>query len=222
MISNRFICAKRKALLHRTRTRTAFCGVTFVAAAVMFALQGCTVQHSKTGDAEHVQLHTPVGGLEVRTDAAHAPDVGLPVYPGAVETGKRGSDSGSADIHMNFGHWHLNVKAAEYRSSDPENKIIAFYKDAMRQYGDVLTCKDKTAIGNPARTRQGLTCAQDHEVDVDVKLHSKTVLAPTLDGNIKLLAGSPEDQHIVEFRPDSAETRFSLVMVQLPHKSSTD
>ena len=203
-----------------------FAGGWLFACTLLLAVSGCSVQDHKNGQAENVQLHTPLGALDVRTNAVHGPDVGLPVYPGAVETGKHGNDSGSADIHMSFGNWHLNVKAIEYHSSDPEDKIVAFYKKSMGQYGDVLTCQDKTAIGEPAKTRQGLTCNNDHEYDVDMKLDSSknkvNVNTSHITGNIKLLAGSPENQHIVEFNPTSDGTKFSMVVVQLPHKSQTD
>src|SRR5665213_2735166 len=142
----------------------------FFAGFLVIVTSGCSVEDHKNGQAENVHLRTPIGALDVRTNAVHGPDVGLPVYPGAVETGKHGKDSGSADIHMSFGDWHLNVKAIEYHSADQEDKIAAFYKKAMGQYGDVLTCKDKTAIGEPSKTRQGLTCNNDHEYDVDMKL----------------------------------------------------
>lgn len=195
-------------------------------ASLAFLICGCTVQDRKNGQAESVHLQTPLGGLDVRTNAVHGPDVGLPVYPGATETGRHGDDSGSADIHVNFGNWHLNVKAIEYRSDDPEDKIVAFYKKAMASYGDVLTCKDKAAIGEPTKTNQGLTCASDHEYDLNVKVDRSskpaTVQTPHVTGNIKLLAGSTENQHIVEFSPDSNGTKFSIVVVQLPHKNETD
>jgi len=197
-------------------------------AASTFALLigGCSVQDQKNGQAEIIHLHTPLGGLDVRTNTLHGPDVGLPIYPGATETGKHGNDSGSADIRMNFGNWHLNVKAIEYQSIDPEDKVVAFYKNAMGRYGDVLTCKDKAAIGEPSKTSQGLTCENDHEYDVNLKVDSSrkpaTAQASQVSGEIKLLAGSPENQRMVEFSPDSGGTKFSIVVVQLPHKDQSD
>ncbi len=197
-----------------------------LAGVLLLAIAGCSVHEHQNGQTESVQLHTPLGALDVRTNAVHGPEVGMPVYPGAVETGQHGHDSGSADIHMSFGNWHLNVKTIEYRSNDPEDKIVAFYQKAMGQYGDVLTCKGKTAIGTPTKTRQGLTCAQDHEYDVNMNLDTSgnniNIKTPHLSGDIKLLAGSPENQHIVEFNPSSDGTKFSLLVVQLPHKSQTD
>lgn len=200
--------------------------VGFLIAAICLLPSGCSVQEHKNGDAENVRLHTPIGGMDVRTDSAAAIDTGLPVYPGSKESGKNGSDSGSADIHMSFGKWQLHVKAVEYRSPDPEDKLVAFYKNAMSSYGDVLTCKGKSAIGSPTATRQGLTCANGHDYHVSMDAHSTgkhvDLSTPRISGDIELLAGSPENQHIVEFTPISGGTRFSVVMVQLPHKNRTD
>lgn len=215
----------------RLPKKAAHCGrplsiVALLVASICLLPSGCSVQEHKNGDAENVRLHTPIGGLEVRTDSATAVDTGLPVYPGAKVSGKDGSDSGSADIHMSFGKWQLHVKAVEYRSADPEDKLIAFYKKAMLSYGDVLTCKGKAAIGSPTSTSQGLTCANGHDyhVSMDARSTGKHVNLPSaqISGDIELLAGSPENQHIVEFTPISGGTRFSIVMVQLPHKSQTD
>jgi hypothetical protein len=193
---------------------------------LLFAISGCSVNEHKNGDAENVHLHTPLGGLDVRTNSAAGVDVGLPVYPGAVETGDQGKDSGSADIHMSFGKWQLHVKAVEYQSNDPEFKVVAFYKKAMASYGDVLTCKDKAPVGQPVATHQGLTCANDHEYDVSMDTDSSkkhvNIATPNISGDIKLLAGSPQNQHIIEFTPTSTGTKFSVVAVQLPHKGQTD
>jgi hypothetical protein len=193
---------------------------------LLFVLSGCSVNEHKNGDAENVHLHTPLGGLDVRTNSAAAVDVGVPVYPGAVATSAKGKDNGAADIHMSFGKWQLNVKAVEYQSKDPEFKLVAFYKNAMATYGNVLTCKDKKPVGQPVATRQGLTCANDHEYDVsmDAETSNKHINlgTPKISGDIKLLAGSRDNQHIIEFTPISDGTKFSIVSVQLPHKSQTD
>jgi hypothetical protein len=193
---------------------------------LLFALSGCSVNEHKNGDAENVHLHTPIGGLDVRTNSAAGVDVGVPIYPGAVATGDQGKNSGAADIHMSFGKWQLHVKAAEYQSKDPEFKVVAFYKKAMSSYGDVLTCKDKKPMGQPVATRQGLTCANDHEYDVSMDAQSSSnhvnFGTPKISGDIKLLAGSRENQHIIEFTPTSDGTKFSIVAVQLPHKGQTD
>jgi hypothetical protein len=213
----------RQTVLPPVQKNSRMCGIQagLLCALVLLSVQGCSVQHSSNGETDHVRLQTPIGGLEVRTDAGQPPDAGLPVYPGAVAVGRQNNDAGSADIHMHFGKWRLNVKAAEYQTPDSEEKVMAFYRNAMKEYGDVVTCKDKSPVGQPVSTRDGLTCAEDHEVDLRVDEHSASVgTAP--EGIIKLLAGSPRDQHIVELRPQNGMTRFSLVMVQLPEKATTN
>lgn len=214
----------------RSQRKPAWSGHFSIAAlavgVLLFAVSGCSVNEHKNGNAENVHLHTPIGGLDVRTNSAAAVDVGVPVYPGAVATGNQGKDSGAADIHMSFGKWQLHVRAAEYQSKDPEFKLVAFYKKAMASYGDVLTCKDKKPMGQPVATSQGLTCANDHEYDVRMDAGSSKNLAnigtPKISGDIKLLAGSADNQHIIEFTPISDGTKFSIVAVQLPHKGQTD
>lgn len=211
----------------RNRASARFLSTTaLLLGTVLLAASGCSVQDRKNGEVENVRVHTPIGGLDVRTNNATAIDVGLPVYPGAVESGKHGDDSGSADIRMSFGKWQLHVKAVEYLSKDPEEKLIAFYKKAMGSYGDVLTCKDKAAIGKPTATSQGLTCANDHEYDVTMDANSSKKhpnnSSSAMSGDIKLLAGSRENQHIIEFTPTANGTKFSIVVVQLPHKDRTD
>lgn len=190
------------------------------------ATSGCSVNDHKNGQSENVRLHTPVGAFDVRTNSVRVADVGLPPYPGAVEVAQKGNDSGSADIDMSFGKWRLHVKAIGFHSNDPEDKVLAFYKGAMAKYGDVLTCKDKAAVGQPAKTRGGLTCSNDHEYQVDLKLETShkgvTVQSGQISGDMKLLAGSPDNQHIVEINPVADGTKFSLVLVQLPHKDQTD
>ena len=149
-----------------------------------------------------------------------------PSIPAPSRPANHGNDSGAADIHMSFGKWQLHVKAAEYQSKDQEFKVVAFYKNAMASYGDVLTCKDKKPLGQPVATSKGLTCANDHEYDVSMDAGSSknhvTAATPKITGDIKLLAGSPENQHIVEFTPTSDGTKFSIVAVELPHKGQTN
>ena len=56
-------------------------------------------------------------------------------------------DSNSADINMNFGSFHLGVKAAAFQTSDSTDKVLAFYrKDLASRYGDVIECKDNVAV----------------------------------------------------------------------------
>jgi len=187
-------------------------GFTFAAFATTFCiagglLAGCSiaVDKAKNGEDKNVKIDTPLGGLHVSSDGTTAADVGLPVYPGAQLSQKKDGDK-SADIHFGFGDWQFRLKVVKYESSDPPDKILAFYKKALGRYGDVIECSGKTPVGTPTITREGLTCddsGSSHKVD--------------LDSPQSLKAGSKRHQHIMGIeKSDGAETVFSLVELDLP------
>ena len=105
-------------------------------------LLACSVSVKDHGDdgAKKVDISTPVGGIHV-DENADARDTGLPVYPGARPKPK--SDDGdkkSANVNLSAFGYGLKVVALEYESDDPPDKIIAYYQDQLKKYGDVLQC----------------------------------------------------------------------------------
>ncbi len=169
---------------------------------------GCRVNVDKdsSGKEKRVQVDTPFGGIHVNTDQTTAADLGLPVYPGAQMVKGTNDDNKSADVHMGFGEWQLRVRVVSYSSADPQEKVIAFYKQALARYGPVITCQNNAPVGTPTQTPEGLTCADD-------KKHSNV----DIGGGVQLKAGSKHKQNIVGFeKPQDGQTRFSLVSIQLP------
>ena len=79
------------------------------------------------------------GGLDVHADA-DAADVGLPAYPGAVKKAEKGGDPSG----FKFGIWGdsfgIKIAVVSYRSTDSVDKVAAFYREALAQYGPVLDC----------------------------------------------------------------------------------
>jgi len=175
----------------------------------LVCLAGCRIQvdKSKDGKDKNVKIDTPLGGLHVRADETSAADVGLPPYPGARIAPDKDGDK-SADVHLGFGEWQLRVKVVTYETSDPQDKVIAFYQKALGRYGDVIRCQGGQPVGTPAVTREGLTCSDDKgssHVHVDD------------DSSISLRAGSRHHQHIFGIEKSvGTGTRFSLVELQLP------
>jgi hypothetical protein len=171
------------------------------------------VDKDANGDEKNVQVDTPFGGIHVNTDQTSAADLGLPLYPGALTIA--GDDKHkSADVHLGFGEWELRVRAVSYATPDSQDKVEAFYKKALARYGDVITCQEHNAIGLPASTSQGLTCADEGNhgaVQVD-----NSDLRVSGHG-VELKAGSHRHQHIVGFDdPKDGQTRFALVALDLP------
>jgi hypothetical protein len=186
-------------------------------------LAGCRVQVDKgaNGEDKQVRVDTPFGGIHVNTDQTTAADLGLPVYPGAQLAQGKDKDK-SADVHMGFGEWELRVKVVSYTTADSQDKVIAFYKNALDRYGDVIECQDDAAVGAPTATREGLTCS-DHGQDVQVNDHGQNFGYHSGHGGFELKAGSKRHQHIVGIESSApAQTRFALVAVDLPSQLTGD
>lgn len=126
-------------------------------------VSGCHVQvdKGKNGEDKNVRIETPLGGMQVRSGQTTAADLGLPVYPGAQLTPDSEGDK-SADVRMGFGQWQMRVDVVTYTTPDAQNKVTAFYKNALGRFGDVLSCQGDHPVGTPTITSEGLTCNESH------------------------------------------------------------
>lgn len=190
---------------------TQMAAATAMVATVLVA--GCRVESSKQGGNDNVRIATPFGGMQVKTnDASVLQGMGLPAYPGATLL-KKDNDHGAADVNMNFGSFHLRVKAASYQTPDSPDKVEAFYRKALAAYGDVIKCSNDKPVGEPTQTAEGLTCDNDHKhVQIDDDMSRK----------MELKAGSKQHQHIVAIDADGSGTRLGLVALDLPGHLSSD
>lgn len=175
-------------------------------------LTGCRVNSEEHGDKKNVSVATPFGSMHVNTDEkADTSAIGLAVYPGAVpykdDSDGKHKESGSADINLSFGDFHLGVKATSLITPDSQDKVVAFYKKDLSRYGDVITCRGDETVGQPARTAQGLTCAEDKDNHVSTGDH---------EGGLELRAGSKQHQHIVGVEDRDGKTKIGLVALDLP------
>jgi hypothetical protein len=193
--------------------------------AVVGMLAGCRVNVDKdaNGQEKRVQVDTPFGGVHVNTDQTTAADLGLPVYPGATAF-VNNDEHKSADVHLGFGEWQLRVRAVSYATTDDGDKVLAFYKKALGRYGDVLTCKNKQAVGTPTVTAEGLTCQEDGGKNVHVNTDddndgdSKKGMHYNISEQLQLKAGSKRHQHIVSVKDEKEDgkTVFEMVALDLP------
>lgn len=189
-----------------------------VMGAALLGVAGCHVDEHKNGDNKDVKIATPFGGMQVKTnDSVATSEIGLPVYPGAVPAKKDtgNDDNSSADVNMSFGSFQMRVKAASFRTSDAPEKVEAFYRDGLRRYGDVITCRDSKPEGTAAKTGEGLSCdsKQGNHIVIDANAHN---------GKLELKAGSKQHQHIVSLEPNDGGTKFGLIALDLPGKIFSD
>jgi hypothetical protein len=178
----------------------------------MLGAAGCHVHvdKGKNGEDKNVRIETPMGGMQVRSGQTTAADLGLPVYPGAQLTPDSEGDK-SADVRMGFGPWQMRVDVVTYTTPDAQNKVIAFYKNALGRFGDVLSCQGDKAVGTPTVTSEGLTC---NESNSHVQVNGVNVEDKN---DFTLRAGSKHHQHIFALKSAGQGTRFTLIDLQLPN-----
>jgi len=143
-------------------------------------------------------------GMGFIIGGASPADVGLPTYPGAKPYTESDKDSSSsADIDINTPLFGLKVVAMKLETGDEPEKVAAFYKRALSQYGRVLECVDgesaATKTRRDANDSEELTCDQN-EPEADEVVYK---------------AGTDSNQRIVAIKPHRGGSRFSLVHVDM-------
>jgi len=178
------------------------------ALAVLFVL-GCSVNVKKepNGEDKQVDINTPVGGIHV-SKGVNPQDVGIAVYPGArLKEEHAGGDSKSANVNISGFGYGVRVVALEYASDDPPAKLVPFYKDQLKKYGDVLVCHTtglhvNTDVKGSDESSHQLTCEADSGNSIELKV------------------GTRENQHVVAIQPDGKGSSFSLVYVRTHGKEA--
>jgi len=184
-----------------------------IAVAFTFSLTllGCSVNvrdHDNGGNSK-VDIDTPIGGIHVN-EQVDVRDTGLAVYPGARQKPKTGDDKKSANVNISTSFFGVKVVAIEYESDDPPNKVISFYQDQLKKYGNVIQCRT-TKLGNDLTVKAG-----------DKDSHNPVSCQGSNSGNVvELKVGTEDDQHMVSVEPSGKGSDFALVFVQTRGKEGT-
>jgi hypothetical protein len=179
-------------------------GVTLI---LLLAACSVNVKKEKTGQDKDVDIRTPLGGIHV-SKGANAEDVGVPVYPGAhlKQKDTDGSDK-SANVNISGFGFGLRVVALEYESNDAPDKVISYYKDQLKKYGNVLICHT---------THLNVDMKPKH----DEGGSSELTCEASTGNSIELKVGTKENQHIVAVEPQGRGSSFALVYVRTHGKDA--
>jgi hypothetical protein len=205
-----------------TRSLRILTTLTVAAPLTCLLLAGCHVTENDHGDHKNVDIGTPFGSMKVNTNKNLDPNaIGISAYPGAVPINdKDDDDTNNANVSMSFGPFHLGVKAADFQSSDPSDKIVAFYlKDLASRYGSVIECRGRSSVGSVDHTTQGLTCSDNKHTHIKTSDgHSKgfAILSGDSSSDLELRAGSPQHLHIVGVEHHDGGVKIGLVSLDLP------
>ena len=136
-----------------------------------------------------------------RPKDADVRDIGLPVYPGARRKEKSDDgDENSAHVNISTSLFGIKVVAIEYLSDDPPEKLVAYYKDQLKKYGNVLECHT-----NKVHTGTNMdfddTSGDSKKLKCDDDQNGKT---------IELKVGTEQNQHIVSIKPGGRRQRIGF------------
>jgi len=180
-----------------------------VVIASLVALPACSVNVKKgeNGQDKQVDIRTPMGGIHV-SKGANPEDVGIAIYPGSKlkQDDSDGKDK-SANVNLSGFGYGLKVVALEYTSDDSPAKVVEYYKDQLKKYGNVLVCHTNHL-----------------DVNADIKDHEHGSNELTCEGasgvNVELKVGTKENQHIVAVEPSGSGSSFSLVYLRTHSKDA--
>jgi hypothetical protein len=183
--------------------------VLMVASASILLQPACSVnvKKEKNGDEKQVDIRTPMGGIHVSKEA-DPQDIGIAIYPGArlKEKDDSGNDK-SANVNISGFGYGIKVVALEYESNDAPSKVVAYYQDQLKKFGNVLVCHTTHL-----------------DVNTDLKDHDNGSHELTCEGStgvdIELKVGTKENQHIVAVEPQGSGSSFSLVYVRTHGKDA--
>ncbi len=171
-----------------------------IAFMVCLTVLACSINVKKdsSGEEKKVDIETPIGGIHV-DKGADVHDTGLAVYPGArIKPEASSNEDKDANVDLTFLGYGLKVVAIEYQSDDAPDKVIAYYRDQLKKYGNVLECH-----------------TAGHNVQMDQKDDSRELTCDSHSGKtIELKVGSRDNQHVVAVDPDGKGSSFALVYVR--------
>jgi len=190
----------------RTKMLRTMCVVGVCGA--LLAVAGCKISKQGSGDDQKVSIEAPGASVHVDT-ATTANDTGMPLYPGAQEKKKTGDDNGHAHVNVSTPFLKVKVVALEFTSDDAPEKVLAFYRAKLGNYGSVLECRGK---------------GQDVEIGSERGLDSPVACGKQgkSSDEISLKVGTEGNQHVVSVKPNGKGTEFGLVYLRLGGTKNDD
>jgi hypothetical protein len=178
--------------------------IGFVAALAVSAMAQDSDSHDKNLD-----IRSSVGDLHVGKDA-DARRAGLPLYPGARLAHDTDNDS-ALNLGVLTEAFGMKLVVAKYDSDDAPAKVIDFYRDKLKKYGNVLECHTREHGGN-VHVDDDHSGADDHDSSKSKQLKCEGDNSGPVT---ELKVGTEDNQHVVAVEPDKSgkASTFALVYV---------
>jgi hypothetical protein len=174
----------------------------------LLLLTACNVKvKNQEGDSKKVDIETPVGSIHVGENADPR-DTGLAVYPGARKKEKKTNGEGDeANVNISSGFFGVKVVVVNYVTDDPAEKVVTFYRDQLKRYGNILECRT-------SKHASDINVGASAHDSGDTKKSKQLSCSDDNSGNVvEMKVGTEANQHIVAVEPESKGTSFAMVYV---------
>ncbi len=190
---------------------------TMALAMMVFALGACSVNVDKgaNGEEKKVDIRTPLGSINVRNDNVTAKDTGFSVYPGAQETPRTEHNDNKANVNIDTPLFGVKVAALTYTTQDDPQKVLSYYRDQIKGYGNFVECKGpQHGSGDSHASKDDLN--KPVSCDGSIQVNDQDSSTTFSDAkSIVLKTGTNGNQHVVAVKPKDKGTEFSLVYVRV-------
>ncbi len=199
----------------KTLSVAAMCGVLTIAGCkvthdnsngdkrVSIEAPGASIHVDKNGGEKKVSVETPGASVHVDTSTT-ASETGIPLYPGAQAKQGSGDDKHRAHVNVDTPFLKVKVVALRFTSEDTPEKVLAYYRKKLENYGPVIECQGGSS--------QDVELGSGRGFDSPVTCGKKS---PMIAGQISLKVGTEGNQHVVAVKPSGSGAEFSLVYVHL-------
>lgn len=156
---------------------------------------------------KHLDIRSSSGDLHVGNDA-DARDTGLPAYPGSrLRRDDQEDGKNRANFSISTDSFGIKMVVVGYDSDDAPSKVITYYRDKLKRYGNVLECRSSVHGGDVH-----VNAGQDNVNG------SKAVKceADSTGEVVELKVGTQDNQHLVAIEPSKTGdgSSFALVYVR--------
>jgi hypothetical protein len=162
--------------------------IVSLAGALLAGPCGCKVHKQGEGANKKVDIETPVGSLHVNTQV-DPKDTGIEVYPGATRAEDE-ERKHAANLSLDSALAGMKLVAIKYRSDDPPEKVLDFYRKQLKAYGEVSECHGSVSFEHGNMRCTGLS------------------------NDTNLVAGTEDRHRIVSVKPEGKGSNFALVYLQ--------
>jgi hypothetical protein len=173
-------------------------------AMTLLALTAAAQQADDASQDKHLDIRSSAGDLHLGNDA-DVRDTGLPVYP-AARLKHNDDGKNSANIGIATAAFGMKLVVVNYDSDDSPDKLIAYYRDKLKKYGNVLECRTREHGGDihvnsgkdDSNGSKEVKCEGDNTGDV-----------------VELKVGTEDHQHMVSVEPSARGngSTFALIYV---------